>query len=205
MLGDGGRGFFKDGIDLVNRPIAADQFAADGSIRRELALARGLHGGDGGVFGDGDVNQLTGATGGTVRDVEVIADEVEKWLFAYEFASAENGVAVAARGGLRDETHARAQRAAGLGVGRLVAWADDHAKFLDPGARGFLEDDLEGGLGFALLVDEGLQRKRALAGVGCGDEGFADGHGREEENVDSAWPRPTIQPERTSLRSDRGG
>ena len=59
---------------------------------------------------------------------------------------------------------------------------------LDAGARGFLEYDLEGGLGFALLVDEGLQRKRALAGVGCGDEGFADGHGRRGARQGQSQP-----------------
>jgi hypothetical protein len=30
------------------------------------------------------------------------------------------------------------------------------------------------------LVDEGLQWQGALAGVGCGDEGFAYGHGLKE-------------------------
>ena len=180
LLGDGRRGFFQYGIDLIKRSVAADEFTADGAVRGELALAGGLDGGDGGIFGDGNIDQLAGTTGSAVRDVEVIADEVKKRLVAHEFTTAENGVAVAARGGLRDETHAGAERAAGLGVGRLVAWADDDAKFLDPGPSGFLENDLEGGLGFALLVDEGLQWQGALAGVGCGDEGFAYGHGLKE-------------------------
>ena len=105
LFGDGGRRFLQDGVDLVERAGAADEFTADGTVGGEVALARGLHGGHGGVFGVGDRDELAGATGGAVGDVEVITDEVKERLVAHEVAAAENGVAVAARGGLGDETH----------------------------------------------------------------------------------------------------
>jgi hypothetical protein len=136
--------------------------------------------GDGGVFGGRDVDELTRATRGALRDVQVIADEMEERLIPDELAAAKNGVTVARGGFLGDEPHAWTERPAGFGVRRFVAGADDHAKFLDAGAGGLLEHDLERGLRFALLVDEGLQRERALAGVGSGDERFANGHGGEK-------------------------
>ena len=105
LFGGGGRGLFEDGVDLVERAVAADEFAADGTVGGELALAGRLDGGDGGVLGDGDVDELAGAARGAVGDVEVIADEVKERLVAHEVATAEDGVAVAARGGLGDETH----------------------------------------------------------------------------------------------------
>ena len=178
LFGGGGRGLFEDGVDLVERAVAADELAADGPVGGELALAGRLHGGDGGVLGDGDGDELAGAARGAVGDVEVVADEVKKRLISDEVAAAEDGVAVAAGGGLGDEAHARTEGAAGFGVGGFVAGADDDAEFLDAGAGGLLEDDLEGGFRFALLVDERLEREGALARIRGGDEGFADGHGR---------------------------
>ena len=41
---------------------------------------------------------------GSVKEIQ-IADEVKERLVAHEVAAAEDGVAVAARGGLGDETH----------------------------------------------------------------------------------------------------
>jgi hypothetical protein len=69
------------------------------------------------------------------------------------------------------------QRAARAGIGGLVARTNDHAEFLHARAGGLLEDDLQGGLRLALRVDQHLEGQRALAGIGGGDEGFADFHG----------------------------
>ena len=108
-------------------------------------------------------------------------------------------MAVAAGLILHEEAHAGAQGAAGVGVGRLVAWADDDAELLDAGAGGLLQNYLQGGFGFAVLIDQGLQRQRALAGIGGGDEDFADSHGRGNARA------TTVKPSRSRLKALVGG
>jgi hypothetical protein len=107
----------------------------------------------------------------------MIAHQVKKGLPGDEFASAEDGVAVTAGFALGDEAYAVAEDSAGGGVGGFVARADHHAELLDTGGGGLLENDLEGGFRFALLVDQHLEGQGALAGIGSGDEGFSDFHG----------------------------
>jgi hypothetical protein len=107
----------------------------------------------------------------------MVAHEVEKSLAADEIASAEDGMAIATRLALGNEANTVAERAAGAGIGGFVAGAHDHAEFLDAGAGRLLQDDLQGGLRLALLVDQHLERQGALAGIGGGDEGFANFHG----------------------------
>src|SRR5947208_16049847 len=88
------------------------------------------------------------------------------------------GVTVAARRGLLDELKATGVITGGVGVGILIAGRDDDADLFDPAAHGFFDQDLEGGLLFAVAVDEGLKRDRALILAGGSDDRLADLHGR---------------------------
>ena len=177
LFGHRRRGFFQHGLDLVERAFAAHEPAADRAIGRQEALVRRLHGGDRRVLGLRHADELAGAADRAVRHMQMVAHQVKKGLSADEFASAQHGVAVTARIALHNEAHPVAQRPAGAGIGGLVARADDHANSSTPASGGFLEDDLQGGLRFALLVNQHLERQRALPGIGRGDEGFADFHG----------------------------
>ena len=177
LLGDRRRRLFQHGLDLVQRPVPAHQPASDGAIGREQAFVRRLHGRDRCVLRRRDVDQLPRATRVAARHVEMVADEMQERFAGHEFAPAQHRMPVTARVALGQEAHAFAQPAAGVGVGRLVAGADDHPKFLHPRVCGLLQRDLQGGLRLTLLVDEDLQRQGALPGVGGGDEGFADFHG----------------------------
>lgn len=102
-------------------------------------------------------------------------------------------MAVAAGMGLRDETNARAEIAAGLGVGGFVAGTNDDAKLFDAGVGGFFEDELQGSFRFAVRIDERLERKGALARVGGGDEGFANFHAAELERSRGQSVRRAMQ------------
>jgi hypothetical protein len=168
LLGDRRRGLLEDRVDLVERALAADEPSAHRAVGRELALARGLHGGDRRVLRHGHVHELARATRRAVRDVQVIADQVEERVIADEVAAAEHRVAVAARLRLRHEPHPGAERTAGLAVRGLVARADDDAELLDPGAGGLLEDDAERGLvspSWSTSVCSGSDRWEGLAAV----------------------------------------
>ena len=59
-------------------------------------------------------------------------------------------------------------------VARLVAGPDDHADLLDVGRERLLDQDAEDGLFLPVAVDQGLQRQRALALSGGGDDSFLD-------------------------------
>jgi hypothetical protein len=136
--------------------------------------------------------------------VQVIADEMEKRLGPDELATTKNRMTIAARRVLRDETHARSQTPAGIGVRTLIARTDHDPELLDAGAGGFLEDDLERGFRFARRIDQRLQGQRALAGIGGGDKDFSDLHGRvwsQSDKVSRAFD--CVEPE-TQGRSGAG-
>ena len=161
------------------------------AVSREETLVVGLDGRDGRVLELGHADELPGAADGALRHVQVVAHQVKEALPADELAPAQHRMAVAARIALRDKAHAIAQRAARAGVGGLVARAYHHAKLLDASGGGFLENDLQGGFRFALLVDQHLQGQFALPGIGRSDEGFSDFHGG---GGGAAEPPPEVGP-----------
>jgi hypothetical protein len=176
LLGDGRRGFFENGFDLVNRLLSAHQPSADRAVGRELAFAGGLDGGDRGVFGGGDLKELSGATLLALSNVQVIADEMQKRFVADELAPAEDRVSVTAGRGLRNEANLGAERSACIRVGVLIARTDNDRELLDAGAGGFFEYDLEGGFRFAARIDQRLKREGALTWISRSNKGFANFH-----------------------------
>ena len=104
----------------------------------------------------------------------MVAHHVEEGIGAGELARAVDGVAIALRLGLGDEAHPGGVPARGVGVAGLVAGPDDHADLLDVGGEGLLDQDAEDGLFLPVAIDQGLQRQRALALAGGGDDSFLD-------------------------------
>ena len=79
------------------------------------------------------------------------------------------------------------QASARFRIRLLVTGTHHDGKLLDPGARRFLEDDLQGGLRFAGRVDQRLQRQRALTGIGGSDEDFSNSHERGDANAEPEY------------------
>jgi hypothetical protein len=70
-----------------------------------------------------------------VLDVEVVADEEEEGLALREIASAQHGMAVAARRLLGDEMEPAGQVARSQAIGGFIAGPDDEADLVDAGPR----------------------------------------------------------------------
>ena len=85
-------------------------------------------------------------------------------------------MAIAQRPLLLDELQPLRVLTGGGAVSLFVAGANHDAEFLDAGGENFLDDDSERGLGPAVAVHEGLERERALALAGGGDDGAFDFH-----------------------------
>ncbi len=111
---------------------------------------------------------------GTGGNVEVVAHHVKEGIGGGELAGAKDGVAVAQRLELWDETQTGRVAARGVGVAGLVAGPDDHADFLDVGGEGLFDEDAEDGLFLPVAIDQGLEWQRALALTGGGDDSFLD-------------------------------
>jgi hypothetical protein len=88
----------------------------------------------------------------------MIADEVQERLVADVVASAPQGVPVAARLMLRDETQHIAMLGNGLRVQLLVAGRDDDADLLDARAEDLPNEDGEDGPANAIAIHERLER-----------------------------------------------
>ena len=74
---------------------AGHERAADGAVVLELAFVRGLHGGNGAVFGLGHFHKLAGAAFFIAAYVQVIAHKMQKRVIANKFFGAVDGVTVA--------------------------------------------------------------------------------------------------------------
>ena len=106
----------------------------------------------------------------------MIADEEQERGSAHELPRAADGVSVAERRGLFDERDAFGAGAGGGREGALVSRANDHAELLHARVEDLLDDDLQGGLGEPVAVDEALQGEGPLGLAGGGDDGFFNFH-----------------------------
>lgn len=176
LFGLGGRGLLKHSVDAVQARLAGHGLSAHGAELRELALARGLDGGDRTalLFGGGD--EARGAAGAVAAHEEVIRHHVEEGLGADEGARASERAGVAARLGLFDETHAGGVFAGDGSVGAFVAGADDDSDLLHSGAGGFVEQDGEHAALDAVAVDQHLQGQPSLGRGGGGEDALFDPH-----------------------------
>ena len=111
----------------------------------------------------GGVDEAFGGAARFWSDVDVIADEMEEGLAAYELARAEDGMRVAARVALGDKGEANGIFGDKFGVGLFISGPHDDANVIDAGARGFANDQAEDGALDPLLVNEQLHGKCALA------------------------------------------
>ena len=106
----------------------------------------------------------------------MVADEQEEGFLADELRSARDRVTVAERLLLLDELKSLGVLTSSGAINLLIARANHHAEFLDARREDFLDYDGQGGLGLAVAVHEGLERERALALAGGGDDGAFDVH-----------------------------
>lgn len=67
--------------------------------------------------------------------------------------------------------------AGGSGEGILLAGRQDERDLVDTGCEDLFDDDPEGGLGFAVPVDQSLEGEGLLVAAGGGHDGFLDFHG----------------------------
>jgi hypothetical protein len=118
--------------------------------------------------------------------MQVIADEMEKRFTANKRAAGKDGVPVTAWFGLHDETNARTEITTRFGVGTFVTWTDHHAELLDPGTGCLLQHNLQRRFRLAVLIDQSLERERALTRIGSSDEGFTNFHGLNSGPMKSA-------------------
>ncbi len=178
LFGDGGSWFFEDVGNLVEGVLAGDAASADRTEVGKLAFVGGLDGGNGAVLGAGDLDELARAGLARAGDVQVIPKQQKERRVPDEFAGHQNGVAVAPGFGLHEKPEAVGP---GPGCGPengLVAGRNHDADLLGPGRDGFLDDDAQGGAGFAVSVHQGLKGKGPLMTTGGGDDGLGDLHVR---------------------------
>jgi len=177
LLGFGGGRLLHYLGDFVKALASGDEMAAYGAVEGELAFMRGLDGGDGAILGSGDFHQLLRGALLRAADVEMIADKQEEGSGTGKGAGAKDRVAIAAGGGLLDELQAAGLGAGGGPIGRLIPGTDHDANLLDTGGDDLVDQNLEGGLGKSVAVDEGLKGKRALGLASRSDDGSFDLHG----------------------------
>jgi hypothetical protein len=118
--------------------------------------------------------------------MEMIADEMEKFMIADKLAPAEHGMAIAAWLGLHGKFHARAKLAAGFGVDLFITGADHDAKFFDASSSSFTEDNFQSRSFCPFTIDQHLQGQVALMGIRCGDKGVLDAHSLDAGDI---WER----------------
>lgn len=174
LLGQGGRGLFEDILHFIETIAAGDELAADGTVVGQFAFLGGLHTGDGAFLLRGDGDDLFGAAHIRAADPEVIANEMEEGLVADEFARAVDGMTVATWVALFDELDFAGVFTGGGGVGRGVTGGDDDGDVLTTSADGLVQEDVQGGAGFAIAVHKGLEGESALVPTGGGDDCFPD-------------------------------
>jgi hypothetical protein len=140
-------------------------------------LTGGLHRGDRTALAGGDFHQPLRAALALPADVEVIPHQMEEGIAAHKIPGTVDCVAVAQRFGLGDEVQAARVFARHIGVGFLVAGADDQGDVVHPRGDDLLDENAQDRLLHAVPVDEGLQGQGALSAPGRGDECFGDVHG----------------------------
>jgi hypothetical protein len=106
----------------------------------------------------------------------MVADKVQERVAAGELMGAPDGVAVASRLVLLDESDVPEVPTDCLPVCGFGAGHDDHADLLDSGLQDLLDEDREDGLLLAIAVDEGLEGQSALVRRGGRDNGSANFH-----------------------------
>ena len=153
-----------------------DRSATDGTKETQLALVRRLDGRHAAGLPLGDGNQLGGTTFGTIADVQVIADQMQKRLLAHKRSRTQNGIAVPQRLGLFEESQPR-----GLGPGRrqvplLLAGSDHQANVVDPRRHHLTQNQLQGTARMPRSIDHRLQWQMRLVFPGRCDDRFADSH-----------------------------
>ena len=62
LLGFRGSRFFEDGFNLIELLRGINELTADRAVERQLALMRGLHGGDGAILSARDFHKLLRAS-----------------------------------------------------------------------------------------------------------------------------------------------
>ncbi len=168
LLGLGGGGLFDHCIDAIQAVPPRQAVARHGAELRQQRLARGLHAGHGAFLALGNLHHLQRA-GLAGADVDMVADHVQKGVAAHEVAGAVDGVAVAERLLLGDESDRAGVAASGLDEAALIAGPHHYADFFHLGGQGLLDENAEHRLLAAIAIDQGLQGKRALVGAGRGD------------------------------------
>ena len=176
----GGR-LLDDILDLVKVISEGDSPPADGPVVGEHVLAGRLHGGDGAALRLRLLDDLLRTTLGPAADVEVVADEVEERLVAGEGVGQPEGMAIAAGLFLFEEDEPAGVLAGGLGIGALIARADDQGDLVGAGLDDLLKDDPESLLLGSVAVDQRLQRQSPLVPRSCRDDGSVDVHGHLPE------------------------
>jgi hypothetical protein len=106
----------------------------------------------------------------------MIADQVKEWFIADKGSGTVQGVTVAPRLWLGYKLESGGKAAGGGAERILIAGKHDEADLFATGATGFFEDDLQGGLGSAVAVDESLQRQGTLRLTCGGNDSFANSH-----------------------------
>ena len=101
----GGGGLFDHGIDAIQIAARQDAAAADGSVAREQALARGLDTTDRAAFFAGKFYQTLRRWLRGGADVEMVSHHVQKRVGAGKGTGAMDGMAVAAGLGLRNKSN----------------------------------------------------------------------------------------------------
>ena len=170
-------GFLDNFSNLEQAMASGNKSSAHAAIEWQHAFVRGLNSGDAAIFCNGDFNELLGAAFLGSTEIQVIADKKEERSFPNELAGAVHSVAVAQRCRLFDERDAPGVAAGGSAKCRLIARTYDDADFIHSGLEDFLDDDLQGGLGGTVAIDEALEREGSLSLAGGSDDGFLDFHG----------------------------
>src|SRR5262245_36712287 len=198
LLGLGRRRLLDYLGDFVQSSAPRHEMAADGAVIGKLAFVGGLDGGHGAILREGDFNELLGGALLAAANVEMVAYEEQEWRGADELARAEDGVPITERGDLLHKVEAPSLATGGRGVGGLIARANDDTDLGNADRKNLLYDDPQRSFGKAIPVHEGLERKRALAFAGGGDDCFLDFHGSE-----FLWPMLYGEPCRSAIGRQR--
>ena len=102
---------------------------------------------------------------------------MQKRVAAGKRAGAMDGVAVAARLGLRNEADRRRVRPGSLRIAGLIARPDDHGDLFGTGRERLFDQNREHRFFVAVAVDESLKRQRALTPRGGGNDSFRTNKG----------------------------
>jgi hypothetical protein len=139
---------------------------------------RGMHGGHGALLGRGYFHQLPSTWPLVVAEIEMIPHQQQKRIVPGKLMGAPHGVAIAQRLFLLDELQLFAMYPGGGSIALDVTRANHNTNLFRTGLDGFLDDDGQRSLGFAVTIHESLQGKRPLPGAGGCNHGFSDVHKR---------------------------